>query len=316
MYWEILLLGQICIFISSSTLLTKAFLVIDILNHISPLPQQDFSITFNYVRGSVRLKLTSIYLMHCCHFKGQMFLHPMLQQAQLFSIVLQRPGSNTRHHLRVTHQLDLYSTSPRTQMLPLNDCSLSPFCSNTSTVHWFYGSTWDCYYNILEYFSGFLSGKCSSCTAIWRPAIPAHKLSNLFSLCKGVRSPSFERPHSSSVTKFITFRIKKSPDLGFQHWRFLYPEEAKSWSSTLLLFTPFFKWATLSEHLWEKLKAHLMKIQGRPSQLSSQFLYWISRPGPFMVPFKICLLHIIICMCFGLTGPVDKSRRHRSTTIL
>lgn len=156
-YWEILLLVQNwCIFISGSSLLTKAFFVIDILNHISPLQQLYFSITFNYVRCSMRLKLTSIYLMHYCHFEGQMFLHPMLQQAQLLSIALQRRGSNERYRLRVTHRLDLYSTPPRAQMLPLNYCSLSPFCSNTSTVHWFYGSTWDCYCNILEYLSGFL----------------------------------------------------------------------------------------------------------------------------------------------------------------
>lgn len=157
MYWEILLLGQIwCIFFSYSTLLTKAFFVIDILNHISPLQQQYFSITFNYVRCSMRLKLTSIYLMHYCHFEGQMFLHSMLRQAQLFSIALQRRGSNKRYRLRVTHQLDLYSTPPCTQMLPLNYCSLSPFCSNTSTVHWFYCSTRDCYCTILEYLSVLL----------------------------------------------------------------------------------------------------------------------------------------------------------------
>ena len=143
-----------CIFISCSTLLTKALCD----RYIKPYLPITTAVLFHhlYVRCSMRFKLTSIYLMHYCHFEGQMFLHPMLQQAQLFSIALQRRSSNERYCLRVTHWLNLYSTLPRTQMLPLNYCSLSPFCSNTSTVHWFYGSTRDCYCTILEYLSVLL----------------------------------------------------------------------------------------------------------------------------------------------------------------
>lgn len=123
----------------------------DIVNHISPFQQLHFSITFNYVRCSMWLKLTSIYLMHYCCFEGQMFLHPMLQQSHLFSIALQRRGSKERCCLRTTHRPDLHFALPRAQMCFLNCYRLSPSCSSTSTVHWFYCSTWDCYYSLPEY---------------------------------------------------------------------------------------------------------------------------------------------------------------------
>lgn len=91
-----------CILICCSILFTKTFFVRDILNYISPLQQQYSSITFTYVRCSMWLKLTSIYLMHYHRFEGQMFSHPMLQQAQLSSIALQRCGSNEQYHFCVT----------------------------------------------------------------------------------------------------------------------------------------------------------------------------------------------------------------------
>lgn len=214
MYWEILLLVQIwCIFISRSILPTQAFFVVDILNHIFTLQQQYFSITFNYVRCSVWFKLTSIYLMHYCHFEGQMFLHPMLQQAQLFSIALHRRGFNKRYRLHVTHWLGLYSTPPHAQMLPLNYCSLSPFCSNTSTVHWFYSSTWDCYCNILEYLSGFFcKGNAHHVLLSGDQQFQfiSFQMYRMFSFCNGVKSPFFERLHRLIFCKILDLQNKET----------------------------------------------------------------------------------------------------------
>lgn len=230
MYWEILLLVQTWrILISSSILLTKAFFVTDILNHIFPLQQQYFSITFNYVRCSMWFKLTSIYLMHYCHFEGQMFLHPMLQQPQLFSIALHRRGSNKRYHLHATHWLDLYSTLPHAQMLPLNYCSLSPFCSNTSTVHWFYCSTWDCYCNILEYLSGFFcKGNAHHVLLSGDPQFQFISFQTCFYSVMEWKAHLLRSFTGSYFAKFLTCRIKKPLDSGLENWRFFYPGGTRS----------------------------------------------------------------------------------------
>lgn len=215
------------------------------------------------------LKLTSIYLMHYCHFEGQMFLYPMLQEAQLFSIALQRRGSNERYRLCVTHRLDLYSTPLRAQMLLLNYSSLSPFCSNTSTVHWFYGSTWDCYCNIPEYLSVFLYGKCSSCTAIWRSAIPVHKLSHLFSFRNGVKSPSFERLHRLIFCKILDLQNKEMPRLWLRKLEIFTPlRDKESWPSKVLFFTPSFKWAPTNKAFLGEGKSTLDE---NPDKIQSSF---------------------------------------------
>lgn len=80
---------------------------------------------------------------------------------------------------------------------------------------------------VLQYYGVFigvfLSGKCSSCTAIWRPAIPVHKLSNSFSFCNGVKSSSYERLCRVKFCKILDLQNKEIPRL---------------WLRTLETFTP------------------------------------------------------------------------------
>lgn len=87
-------------------------------------------------------------------WRADVLTHHASKSSALF-YCLTETCSNQRCCLHVTHQLHLYSTPPDAQMLPWNCCSLSPFCSNTSSAHWFYSSAWDCYCNILEYLSDF-----------------------------------------------------------------------------------------------------------------------------------------------------------------
>lgn len=137
--------------------------------------------------------------------------------------------SNERYCSHVTHQLHLYSTPPHAQMLPWNYCSLTPFCSNTSSVHWFYSSTWDCYCNILEYlYDFFCKGNAH------RVLLPGDQQFQFISFQTCFHSVTEWKAHLLRAftglyfAKLLTCRIKKTSNFGLENQSILYPWETRS----------------------------------------------------------------------------------------
>lgn len=98
----------------------------------------------------------------------------------------------------------------------------------------------------------------------------------------------------SNFAKFLTCRIKKSPDFGLEHWRLSHPWETKSLGP--LLHT-FLQMGTPSaKHFWENEKAHWMKIQIRSIQLLMLFTLNLQTPALHNAWPSKCVCHT---MCFS-----------------
>lgn len=105
----------------------------------------------------------------------------------------------------------------------------------------------------------------------------SHKLSNLFSLCNRVKSPSIESLHMLIFCKIVD--LQKIPNSSLENRRILYPRNQEFWQLKVLFVTSSLKWAPRTKHLSENEKAHLMKIPIRSSQPSSHSLCCLQTPA-------------------------------------